>query len=178
MEPEPRTPPRVVVEERDVLFRGELRYDAVSEWIFLAEAEPRIGGLGSGGTARIDVGSLQIDVDVRTRLLLFVSGPLPRASWTEARLPAPVAARTGHVRLDGTPQPGASYPIAEPPWRTFMDRQAGVLLLAPAPETNAPGDLVLITDGTYLAISGDRGVSGGRMLGLWLTPKGLAVGAP
>lgn len=147
---------------------GLLRYVA-AEYSFAFEVASPADlhrRLGHGGVTSLSVGTLQLEVAIEPRLLLFAWGLHPREAWLLRAVGRPNATN-GAVRLDGdTPlERGVAVPLAAVgEWTTVFDESTGWLCIA-EDHDHPNGDLTLIATGVVV------GLNDGRLTSLWLAPS-------
>ncbi|MEU8515052.1 hypothetical protein AB0C76_26180 [Kitasatospora sp. NPDC048722] len=144
---------------------GQLLYSK-SEYSFRYRPdEDELGRrIGTEGSTSIAVGTLQIQVDVSSRQLLFVWGYHPNPAWQPAELAMP-AADPGRlevpegIRLES----GVAYRLAGiGEWKTSVDPQSGLVRIARTPDRDE--------DFTMFAESITAGRVDGELHSLWLRP--------
>ena len=121
---------------------------------------------GTAGVTSLAIGTLQIEVGVGSRLVLFVWGLHPRAQWVEDRLTGP-AFRRGTVEVLYPPglRRGVSVGLAEvKAWSTVFDPETGWLRVAPSGELRDDTH-VLVATGVVLGLRRD-----GELGSIWLQP--------
>lgn len=121
--------------------------------------------LGSLGRTSLEVGTLQLELDVATGAMLFVWGLHPRARWVDGAC-SPDRATPGIVRARSDPQleAGVTIAIAEVGgWSTTYDGTTGWVRVAEDPTAKDDGQ-IMIASGIVVGLRGDRLVS------LWLQP--------
>ena len=124
--------------------------------------------IGNAGVTSLSIETLQIEVAVASRVVLFVWGLHPRARWQTGTLERP-SARPGLLRLEDPVrlEAGASGVSIElesgVTWRTTYDPGTGWLRVAQAGDTKV-GDRILIATGTVID------VLDGKINAVWLQP--------
>ncbi|HEX3426188.1 MAG TPA: hypothetical protein VHT30_08645 [Acidimicrobiales bacterium] len=113
----------------------------------------------------MEIGTLQIEVGVDSRLVLFVWGLHSRARWIEGRVAAPNG-RSGIVEVSEPPdlRLGVSIGLADVnAWTTVYDPETGWLRVAPPAAQD--DDLILVSTGIVLGLQGE-----GELASVWLQP--------
>ena len=121
--------------------------------------------LGSLGRTSLEVGTLQLELDVATGTLLFVWGLHPRARWVNGAC-SPNRATPGIVHARSDPQfvAGVTIAIAEVGnWSTTHDGTTGWVRIAEDPTADDDAQ-IMIASGTVVGLDGDR------LASLWLQP--------
>lgn len=131
--------------------RGRLLYQDDGDVEFLCAPESRADKLartGSDGSVSLRIGSLQLEVGITTRQVLYAWGYSPRESWNAARCdladmpPGAVFADPDHPFVPG--QPVALDRPEE--WLVDHDARSGWLRIS-SPSNEGTGTLTLIADG-------------------------------
>ncbi|MFI2238383.1 hypothetical protein [Streptomyces chrestomyceticus] len=162
----------ILLQESGTALSGRLVY-AESEYSFrydVADRADMTGRVGPEGVASLSIGTLQVEVGVATRQLLFVWGLHPRQNWTTTPLGTPDA-RPGRLTADPSEGefmageardliPGAGWTAA---WPTRFDPDTGWLRMSQ--DESADDDLTQIADGI---VAGRRA---GGLHSLWLKPE-------
>ncbi|MFJ7903084.1 hypothetical protein ACIQ6V_21750 [Streptomyces sp. NPDC096198] len=143
---------------------GVLTYDD-SEYGFSFDARsPKALGerLGTKGVTSALIGTLQLEIDVESREIVYVWGYFPNVRGDVGDLEAPVAS-PGRVFLssDDFLEAGVSFDVPGKPWRVTYDPSSGWVALR---LSDAPATLVQIADGTVV------GLDDGALVSLWLRP--------
>lgn len=148
-----------------VPLEGVLTYD-VSEYGFSFSAtseEPLSGRLGSKGVASVLIGTLQLEVDIESREVLFAWGYFPNVRGVTAELGAPDSI-PGRVFISSGQafEPGVSFDVPEDGLRVSYDPSSGWVALH---LKDAPGaEFVQIAGGVVL------GIDAGDLVAVWLHP--------
>ena len=154
--------PRLSWTEADSARRGTLTYTlSESSFNFQPASDPFRQPL-QADTASISLRTLQIEVSITTRELLYVWGFFPNTSWKPHAIILPTF-RKGHISLLGeTPklQRGValSYKPAES-WVAIFDDKIGWIRFG-----NDSSDAIEFAEGTALSIEGELITS------IWLHP--------
>ncbi|MGA9345558.1 MAG: hypothetical protein WBV37_10700 [Nocardioidaceae bacterium] len=122
--------------------------------------------LGHSGVTSLSVGTLQLEVAIESRLLLFAWGLHPREAWSCRAIGRPEAT-SGAVRVEGDIplKRGVTVPLAAVgEWTTEFDEGTGWLRIAEDPDRRND-DLALLATGVVV------GLSDGRLTSLWLAPS-------
>lgn len=144
---------------------GVLTYDE-SEYGFSFSAqsgESLSERLGSKGVASVLIGTLQLEVDIESREVLFAWGYFPNVRGVVAELIAPQF-NPGRVFIssDHSFEPGVSFEVPGDRWRVSYDPSSGWVAIR---LNNAVGaNFVQIASGTVL------GVDNGDLVSVWLNP--------
>ncbi|OKH98855.1 hypothetical protein A6A06_24855 [Streptomyces sp. CB02923] len=165
----------ILLQKSGTALAGRLLYSE-SEYSFryaVADRTDMTGRVGPDGVASLSIGTLQIEVGVATRQLLFVWGLHPRQKWQTSPLTPPDA---GPGRLTVAPQeggftagearaldPGMSWLDA---WPTWFDPDSG--WVRTAADESPDDDLTQIADGVV------AGRIAERLHSLWLKPEFIA----
>jgi acyl dehydratase len=138
---------------------GVPRY-RTDEWAFdfdVLAPQDYIDRTVAGGVTSLAIGTLQLEVAVETKMVLYVWGMHPHTQWDRASLPAPTA-RPGLVTVR-TPKPllpGCTVSLAPVgAWATVYDEATGWVRVTPRGHT-ASETLVIVASGTALGITEDR----------------------
>lgn len=144
---------------------GVLTYDE-SEYgfSFIAQSGESLNGrLGSEGVASVLVGTLQLEVDIESREVLFAWGYFPNVRGVVAELSAPqfIHGRV-FISSDHSFEPGVSFEVPGERWRVSYDPSSGwvAIRLNNASDT----EFVQIASGTVL------GIDNGDLVSVWLSP--------
>ncbi|MGW0926062.1 hypothetical protein ACWD3J_44605 [Streptomyces sp. NPDC002755] len=144
---------------------GVLTYDE-SEYGFSFSAqngESLSERLGSEGVGSVLIGTLQLEVDIESRQVLFVWGYFPNVRGVVTGLSAP-RFTPGRVFIssDHSFKPGVSFEVPGGEWRVSYDPSSGwvAIQLADAPDA----EFVQIASGTVL------GIDSGDLVSVWLNP--------
>jgi hypothetical protein len=119
------------------------------------------------GLAALMVGTLQFHIGVASGRVYFVDGFHDARTLWSAAVIRPPEARPGVVRVRGagTLLSDVGYALAPSgAWRTSIDEENGWVEVAD-PSSPRPQDAVLVATGTVL------GLTGGRLVALWLRPS-------
>jgi len=114
----------------------------------------------------LTLGMLQLEVDIQTRLLMYVWGYHPRAAWKEGVVNAPRAV-PGGVRIDPSVHlaPGVSQAVGdEQSWFSTYDAKNGWLFID-RHSNEAPDAVVEFARGILI------GLASSRCVALWLHPS-------
>ncbi|MFF0361514.1 MULTISPECIES: hypothetical protein [Streptomyces] len=144
---------------------GVLAYDE-SEYGFSFSAQSGDSlseRLGSEGVASVLVGTLQLEVDIESREVLFAWGYFPNVRGFVAELSAPQFT-PGRVFIssDHSFEPGVSFEVPGDGWRVSYDPSSGWVFIRLNDATDAA--FVQIASGTVL------GINNGGLVSLWLSP--------
>jgi hypothetical protein len=136
------------------------RFDAGSPASFMERA-------GNEGLMSLTIGTLQVEVGVATRLVLFVWGLHPRQRWVEGSVPQPNA-RPGVVEVLSPRdlQRGVSVSLADAgEWLTTYDSATDWLHVAPRGSSQGE-ETILVSTGIALGVQRQRG----WLSSIWLRP--------
>lgn len=144
---------------------GVLTYDE-SEYGFSFSAqsgEPLSERLGSEGSTSVLIDTLQLEVDIESRGVLFVWGYFPNIRSEVTELGAPICF-PGRVFIssDHSFQPGVSVEVPGKEWRVSYDPSSGWVAIRLKGAVNAK--FVQIASGIVL------GVEAGNLVSVWLDP--------
>ncbi|MCW1100057.1 hypothetical protein OJ963_40415 [Streptomyces sp. RS2] len=119
--------------------------------------------LGSEGVASALIGTLQLEVDIESREVLFAWGYFPNVRGVVSKLDTPQFS-PGRVFIssDHSFEPGVSFDIPGKGWRVSYDPSSG--WVAFCLNDAAGAEFVRIAGGTVL------GISDGDLVSLWLYP--------
>jgi hypothetical protein len=119
--------------------------------------------LGSGGVTSVVIGTLQLEVDIQSREILFPWGYFPNVRRAVASL-SPPRSIEGRVSISSDEhfEPGVSLEIPGNEWQDSYDPSSGWVAI----RLNAASDatFVQIADGTIL------GIDNGNLVSVWLKP--------
>lgn len=148
--------------------KGRLVYRS-AEYSFDFDPEPRsevVRRTGGEGVTSILIGTLQIEVAIKTGLALFVWGYHVHPSrWQRRSLPS-ISPQAGGIKvlLDEEPVAGVSLPLAEVgQWNTTYDPDTRWVCVT-SDYADYPDEYVEFADNTV------AGIAEGRLLSLWLRP--------
>lgn len=155
------------VRPSDSELHGRLFYsDAEYSFRFQLDEIDDLGrALGNGGVASLSIGTLQIDVAIQTRRLLFVWGYHPRVAWKWG-IAQPGVVSPGRVEApaDFDLVEGGGYPLARVgEWQTVFDDQSGWLRVSL--DHSAPDD-----EAALIATSTILGFRSAMLHSVWLQP--------
>lgn len=122
--------------------------------------------LGHSGVTSLSVGTLQLEVAIESRLILFAWGLHPRQAWSLRAIGRPEAT-SGAVRVqsDFPLERGVAVQLAAVgKWRTELDESTGWLRIAEDPD-RPNDDLTLLATGVVV------GLNDGRLTSIWLAPS-------
>ncbi|MEU5599171.1 hypothetical protein [Streptomyces sp. NPDC020298] len=125
--------------------------------------------LGSKGVTSVLIDTLQLEVDIESREVLFAWGYFPNVRGTVSKLKAPRIS-PGCVRIssDHPFEPGVSYEIPGGRWHVSSDPSSGWITIEQGDVTDA--DFVQIASGTVL------GIENGDLVSIWLRPVFAVTG--
>lgn len=147
------------------IFEGVLTYsDSEGSFSFSARnGEALRERLGSEGVTSVVIGTLQLEVDIESREVVFVWGYFPMVRRTAAVLSPPqsIAGRVS-ISSDEDFEHGVSLRVPGNEWRDSYDPSSGwvAIRLNDAPDAT----FVQIADGTVL------GIDNGDLVSVWLKP--------
>lgn len=121
--------------------------------------------VGDAGVTSLSIDTLQIEVAVATRVVLFVWGLHPRTRWQTGALEPP-SSRPGRIRVADSVrlEAGVSVGLVRgATWLTTYDPGTGWLRVAEAGNLETE-DRVLVATGTVI------GLLDGKINSLWLQP--------
>lgn len=144
---------------------GVLTYDE-SEYGFSFSAqngEALSERLGSEGVTSLLIGTLQLEVDIESREVLFAWGYFPNIRGSVSRL-IPPRCKSGRVFISSehSLEPGVSIEVPGDKWRVEYDPSTGWIAIHL--KNAADLDLVRIANGTVL------GIENGDLASVWLNP--------
>ncbi|MFH8659878.1 hypothetical protein [Streptomyces afghaniensis] len=144
---------------------GVLTYDE-SEYGFSFSAQSGdslSGRLGSEGVASVLVGTLQLEVDIESREVLFAWGYFPNVRGVVAELSAPqfIPGRV-FISSDHSFEPGVSFEVPGDRWRVSYNPSSRWVAIRLNDSTDAK--FVQIASGTVL------GIDNGDLVSVWLSP--------
>ncbi|MGV9932595.1 hypothetical protein ACWDY4_18725 [Streptomyces olivaceoviridis] len=144
---------------------GVLTYDE-SEYGFSFSAnsgESLSERLGSKGVTSVLIDTLQLEVDIESREILYAWGYFPNIRGAVSKLNVPQIA-VGRVRIssDYPFEPGVSYEVPGDRWRVSCDPSSGWIAIEQGDVTGA--EFVQIASGTVL------GIDNGDLVSIWLSP--------
>jgi hypothetical protein len=148
-----------------VVLKGVLTYDR-SEFGF--SFDPQSGDflrarVGSQGVTSASVGTLQLEVDVESREVLFVWGYFPQARSGTAQLNPPSFQPGRVLAIPNNPlQPGVAFDVSEETWESILDPDSGWVVIQSGKEGDA--EFTEIADGIFL------GIRDGNLVSVWLKP--------
>jgi hypothetical protein len=119
--------------------------------------------LGSEGVASVLIGTLQLEVDIESREVLFAWGYFPNVRAVAVELIAP-RFNPGRVFIssDHSFEPGVSFEVPGDRWRVSHDPSSGWVAIRLSDAADA--EFVQIASGTVL------GVKDGDLVSVWLNP--------
>jgi hypothetical protein len=145
--------------------KGVLTYD-YSEFGF--SFDPQSGDslrdrVGSQGVTSASVDTLQLEIDIESREVLFAWGYFPLARSGESEL-IPPSFPVGRVMMipDRPLQPGVSFDISEERWESVLDPVSGWVLIQSGKGGRA--EFTEVADGICL------GIRDGDLVSVWLKP--------
>lgn len=144
---------------------GVLTY-CESEYGFAFSARSREGlleRLGSEGVTSALIDTLQLEIDIESREVLYAWGYYPNVRGRVAKLGVPsfVPGRVS-ISSDHSFQPGVSFDIPGKVWQTTYDPSSGWVAIRLRDAVNAA--FVQIADGVVL------GIENGDLVSVWLDP--------
>lgn len=145
--------------------QGVLTYDE-SEYGFSFSTQSRESlnqRLGSQGVTSVLIDTLQLEVDIESREVLFAWGyfPITRSVVAEFSDPHYIPGRVS-ISSDNTFEPGVSFEIPGDSWHISHDPASGWIVVR---QTEAAGiEFVQIATGTVL------GIANGNLVSVWLHP--------
>lgn len=121
---------------------------------------------GIKGRTSILIGTLQLEVGVETKAVLYAWGYAPRVSWLRANVHAPPAIKSGlKIALDSDLRAGISIRLAVVgEWRTEHNSETGWIVVSSVPDPTA-GESIEFADNTIATLRS------GRLVAVWLHPK-------
>ena len=145
--------------------KGTLRYNTSEHAFEFLPLTPTdlAARTGAAGTTSIALGTLQLELDVSTGLVLFAWGYSPRTAWRDGSLPNPQM-KSGAVRVIATSafKPGVAVDFTEArDWQLTRDQTSQWVFLGCSPE---PSSVVEIATGVGLVIRN------AVLSGVWLRP--------
>lgn len=144
---------------------GVLAYDE-SEYGFSFSAqsgESLSERLGSEGVASVLIGTLQLEVDIESREVLFAWGYFPnvRGGVAELSVPRFIPGRV-FISPDHPFEPGVSFEVPGERWRVSYEPSSGWVAIRLNDATDAK--FVQIASGTVL------GIENGDLVSVWINP--------
>ncbi|MEU9919398.1 hypothetical protein [Streptomyces sp. NPDC051001] len=119
--------------------------------------------LGSEGVASVVIDTLQLEVDIESREVLFAWGYFPNVRGTVSELDAPqISPGRVFVSSEHSFEPGVSYDVPGDRWRVSYDPSSGWIAIELDDAVDAK--FVQIASGTVL------GIEGGDLVSIWLNP--------
>jgi hypothetical protein len=120
---------------------------------------------GPDGSTSIEIGTLQIEVGVATRGLLYAWGYHPVGSWVQkALLPPEILGGSAWLAPGLILKPGVAHVLASVgQWRTWHDPLNGWIRVGPDDQDDTV--TVMIADGVAI------GIRGGFLQTVWLHPS-------
>ncbi|MFD5229119.1 hypothetical protein ACFY9S_37290 [Streptomyces sp. NPDC012474] len=148
---------------------GVLTYDE-SEYGFSFSAqngEALSERLGSEGVTSLLIGTLQLEVDIESREVLFAWGYFPNVRGFVSKL-SPPRCKSGRVFISSEHSfvPGVSFEVPGDGWRVEYDPSTGWITIHL--KNAADVELVRIASGTVL------GIENGDLTSVWLNPVFVA----
>ncbi|WP_146060145.1 MULTISPECIES: hypothetical protein [unclassified Streptomyces] len=144
---------------------GVLAYDE-SEYgfSFRARSGELLGEkLGSNGVASALIGTLQLEVDIESREILFAWGYFPNVRGVVTDLTTPrINPGRAFISSDHSLEPGVSFEVPGDRWRVSYDSSSGWVAIRLNDATGAK--FVQIASGTVL------GIDNGDLVSVWLNP--------